>query len=156
MLPVIEALKRHPGARVSIDTMKAGVARRALDAGADLINDVAALRDPEMLPLAVERQAPVVLMLVTAPPYGGAPAVFDDTGISIPRYFKTRFFNQYCQTSREAASMDKPGPIVVDSVIFCRYTPLAEAGLAFFRSSSNASRFSLILSPSNPTWPRLP
>jgi len=60
--PVIDAVKREIGARVSIDTRKAGVARRALDAGADMVNDVSGLGDPEMLPLLAERQVPVVLM----------------------------------------------------------------------------------------------
>jgi dihydropteroate synthase len=62
VVPVIDAVKRQLGARISIDTRKAAVARRALDAGADLVNDVSGLGDPEMLPLLAERQAPAVLM----------------------------------------------------------------------------------------------
>ena len=42
----------------SFDTLKAGVARQALDAGADMVNDISALGDPGMLPLVVERGAP--------------------------------------------------------------------------------------------------
>ena len=50
VIPVIEGLiARGAGARISIDTMKAGVATRALDVGASLVNDVTAFRgDPEM------------------------------------------------------------------------------------------------------------
>jgi dihydropteroate synthase len=50
VIPVIEGLiARGAGARISIDTSKAGVAARALAAGASLVNDVTALRsDPEM------------------------------------------------------------------------------------------------------------
>ncbi len=62
VVPVIEALKRELGVRVAIDTMKAAVARRAFDAGADMLNDVTALGDPEMLPLARERGVPLILM----------------------------------------------------------------------------------------------
>jgi dihydropteroate synthase len=62
VLPVIEALKTSLRVRVSIDTTKAEVARRALDAGADLVNDVSALGDPAMAPLVASRGVPVVLM----------------------------------------------------------------------------------------------
>ena len=41
--------------------------------------------------------------------------------------------------------MLRPGPMVVDRVIFCRYTPFAEAGLAFLRSSSK--RFEIFPDP---------
>jgi len=51
------------GHTVSIDTSKAAVARAALDAGAEIVNDVTALRgDPEMVELCAERDATVVLM----------------------------------------------------------------------------------------------
>ena len=62
--PVIAAL-RAAGvtAKISIDTRKAPVARAALQAGADIVNDVAALTfDPALGPLVAETQAPVVLM----------------------------------------------------------------------------------------------
>jgi dihydropteroate synthase len=68
ILPVIGGIKKSLDVRVSVDTMKAEVARRALDAGADMINDVTALRDPEMLPLAVESGAPVILMHMRGTP----------------------------------------------------------------------------------------
>lgn len=63
VVPVIEAIRETCGAPISIDTRKAPVARAAFDAGADLINDVAAMRfDPEMAPLAAARGAPICLM----------------------------------------------------------------------------------------------
>jgi dihydropteroate synthase len=68
VLPVIEGIQRHLAVRVSVDTMKAEVARQALDAGASLVNDVTALSDPAMLPLLVERGAPVVLMHMRGTP----------------------------------------------------------------------------------------
>jgi len=68
ILPVIRGIKSRLGARVSVDTMKAEVAAKALDAGADMINDVSSLRDPAMLPLLVERGAPVVLMHMRGSP----------------------------------------------------------------------------------------
>lgn len=62
VLPVIEAIDRELPVRISIDTTKAAVAARALDAGADLVNDVSAFGDPAMLPLLAERGAPAVAM----------------------------------------------------------------------------------------------
>ena len=63
VLPVIEALRRETDAPISIDTYKASVARQALDAGADMINDVWGMAmDPELAPLAARRGVPVVLM----------------------------------------------------------------------------------------------
>ena len=68
VLPVIEALARRGGVRISIDTAKAAVARQALDAGAHMINDITSLGDPAMLPLVCERGAPVVLMHMRGEP----------------------------------------------------------------------------------------
>ncbi|HYI35717.1 MAG TPA: dihydropteroate synthase [Thermoleophilaceae bacterium] len=50
VIPVVEGLaERVPGTAISIDTTKAGVARRAVTAGAAVVNDVSALRaDPEL------------------------------------------------------------------------------------------------------------
>ena len=64
VVPVIaEIRKRWPGVIVSIDTTKASVAEEALDVGADIINDVSAMRlDPLMAPLAGRCNAGVVLM----------------------------------------------------------------------------------------------
>jgi dihydropteroate synthase len=67
VLPVIEALAGD-GARVSIDTSKAEVASRALDAGATIVNDVTALGDPEMGGLVADRGAALVLMHMQGSP----------------------------------------------------------------------------------------
>ena len=63
VLPVIEALRRQTDAPISIEPYKAGVARAALDAGADMVNDVWGLQmDPDMAPLVAERGVPLVIM----------------------------------------------------------------------------------------------
>ena len=61
VVPVIEAIA-DLDAMVSIDTRKADVARAALEAGADLLNDVSGLADPAMAHLAAEYDVPVVVM----------------------------------------------------------------------------------------------
>jgi dihydropteroate synthase len=66
--PVIRGL-RDLGCRISVDTSKARVAAAALDAGAEIVNDVSALRgDPEMGALCAERGATVVLMHMRGDP----------------------------------------------------------------------------------------
>jgi dihydropteroate synthase len=63
VLPVIEAIRRETGRPVSIDTRKEEVARAALAAGADLVNDVSALRhDPRMASTVAEAGAALLLM----------------------------------------------------------------------------------------------
>lgn len=63
VLSVVSVLAASGGPPVSIDTSKALVAEAALDAGAEIINDVTALEgDPAMLPLAHEARAGVCLM----------------------------------------------------------------------------------------------
>jgi dihydropteroate synthase len=64
VLPAIGAIRRdHPGVPLSIDTVKSAVARAALDAGASIVNDVAAFRlDPETARVAAAHGAGVVLM----------------------------------------------------------------------------------------------
>jgi dihydropteroate synthase len=64
VLPVIEGLRRaRPSLRLSVDTVRASTARAALEAGADLVNDISGLRaDPGMASVAAELGAPLVLM----------------------------------------------------------------------------------------------
>lgn len=63
VVPVLEKLSRRISIPISIDTMKAEVARQAFRAGAEMINDISALRfDPEMTRTATELRAPVILM----------------------------------------------------------------------------------------------
>ena len=64
VLPVIEALAHHyPDILISVDTYKPEVARKALEAGAHIINDITGLRHaPELARIAAEAGAPLILM----------------------------------------------------------------------------------------------
>lgn len=63
VVPVIKALKEKFDVLVSIDTYKTETARAALEAGADILNDVwAGLYDGQMLALAAEKNVPIILM----------------------------------------------------------------------------------------------
>jgi dihydropteroate synthase len=80
VVPVIARLvDAVPQVPISIDTRKAEVAAAALDAGATIVNDVSAGRDPEMLGLVAARRAAVVLMHMKGEPktMQAAPAYSD-------------------------------------------------------------------------------
>lgn len=69
VLPVIEQIRRRSPVPISIDTQKASVAAAALEAGADVLNDVTALRGDEgMGRLAATRKVPVILMHMRGEP----------------------------------------------------------------------------------------
>jgi dihydropteroate synthase len=69
VIPVIQSLTQKTNIPVSIDTYKAEVARRALDAGAQMINDISALRfDPSLKEVASESEVPLVLMHILGTP----------------------------------------------------------------------------------------
>lgn len=63
IIPAISAIRGFSTIPISVDTTKAVVARKALEAGADIINDISALRaDPEMISVLKDSGAPVVIM----------------------------------------------------------------------------------------------
>jgi dihydropteroate synthase len=69
VIPVISAVRRESDIPISIDTTKAEVARRAIAAGADIINDVSALRfDNEVVDVAAAHGTPLVLMHMLGTP----------------------------------------------------------------------------------------
>jgi len=69
VIPVIEKLAGNLDVPISIDTTKASVAKRALEAGAAMINDISSLRfDPDMRGVAADTGAAVVLMHMLGSP----------------------------------------------------------------------------------------
>jgi dihydropteroate synthase len=69
VIPVIEEVVRRSDAVISVDTMKAAVAREALRAGASIVNDVTSLRhDPEMAGIVRQSGAGVILMHMRGTP----------------------------------------------------------------------------------------
>ena len=68
-IPVVEALSREIAVPLSIDTYKSGVAKRALDAGASMVNDIGGLRfDPGMPKVVSDYKVPVVIMHIKGKP----------------------------------------------------------------------------------------
>jgi dihydropteroate synthase len=70
ILPIIEAVREaYPNLPISVDTVKASVAKQAIGAGADMVNDVSAGRfDPDMLPTVGKLQVPIFLMHMQGEP----------------------------------------------------------------------------------------
>jgi len=69
VIPVIKEISSKVKIPISIDTVKAKVAVKALDAGASIINDISGLRfDPEMAKTAAQYDAPVVIMHMKGTP----------------------------------------------------------------------------------------
>lgn len=69
VIPLIHAVRSFSDILISIDTTKAEVARLAIEAGANVINDVSALRfDPQMVAVAREHRVPVILMHMQGTP----------------------------------------------------------------------------------------
>ena len=63
VLPVIKAVRTaFPNVGISIDTRRAAVAKAALDLGADMVNDVSSLSDPDMTDVIIENKCPVCIM----------------------------------------------------------------------------------------------
>jgi dihydropteroate synthase len=95
VVPVIRAIREHSaGVTISIDTRLASVAREALAAGANMINDISALRDdPEMADIAAQAGVPIVLMHMKGTPRdmqrGGGPA-YDDVIAEVCTFLKER------------------------------------------------------------------
>ena len=69
VIPVIEILRRESPVFISIDTSKSGVMRAACDAGADIINDVRALTEPDAVAAAAATRAGVCLMHMRGEPH---------------------------------------------------------------------------------------
>jgi len=68
VVPLLEALRERTDAVLSVDTYRTGVARQALAAGADVVNDPSGLRDPIMAEVAAEAGAGLVIMHTAGPP----------------------------------------------------------------------------------------
>ncbi len=68
VVPVIKAIRERSDCWISIDTSKAAVMRAAVEAGANLINDVRALREPGALTAVADLQVPVCIMHMQGQP----------------------------------------------------------------------------------------
>ena len=92
VIPVIETVRKRHAIPISIDTTKAAVAEAALSAGADIINDISALRhDSDMLTVVRKTSVPVILMHMQGTPSTMQVAPhYDDVIADIIAFFEKR------------------------------------------------------------------
>jgi dihydropteroate synthase len=92
VVPVVERLAATGAARVSIDTSKLAVAEAALDAGAEIVNDVAAFRfAPELAGLVADRGATCCLVHMQGDPQTmQADPRYDDVVVEVREFLEQR------------------------------------------------------------------
>jgi len=109
VIPVIESLAKEVDVPISIDTYKSTVAQRAIEAGAEIINDISGLHfDPSLAQLAAKEDAPLVLMHIRGTPETMQKDVHYDSLFSeILQYLKDSI------QRAESAGLD-PRQIIID------------------------------------------
>jgi len=92
VIPVIQKLREQTDIPISIDTYKAVTAEAALEAGADMVNDISALRsDPEMAELIATKKVPLALMHMLGTPRDMQKSPrYDNCVEEIAQFFKER------------------------------------------------------------------
>ena len=91
LLPVVEAVRAGTDAVISVDTFRAEVARHALRAGADAVNDTSGLHDPQMARVVADAGATLVVTHSRAAP--GQPLArphYDDVVADVAEYLLDR------------------------------------------------------------------
>ncbi len=118
VVPVICRIRAEMSVAISIDTTKSSVGAAALDAGADIINDVSAGRDdPALLSLAAQRGVPIILMHMQ-----GTPATMQDNPVYGDVVSEVRNFLFERVTYARTTGID-PADILLDPGIGFGKTP---------------------------------
>ncbi|WP_339611725.1 dihydropteroate synthase [uncultured Planktosalinus sp.] len=93
VIPAIElVLKNFPQAQISIDTFRSEVAKKAVESGAAIINDISAgMLDEAMLPTVAELQVPYVMMHMRGTPQNMQTLTdYENVTLNVLRYFSER------------------------------------------------------------------
>jgi dihydropteroate synthase len=109
VIPVIESIAKEADVPISIDTYKSAVAQRAIEAGAEIINDISGLHfDPDLAKVAAKGNIPLILMHIRGTPETMQKNVHYDSLFSeILQYLKNSI------QRAESAGLD-PGQIIID------------------------------------------
>ena len=94
IVPVIKSIKNeYKDVLISVDTYKSSVAKKAIEAGADFVNDISGLTfDDEMVSLLAQRNIPVVIMHINGKPKTMQKNILYSDLVSDIK----RFFNKQC------------------------------------------------------------
>ncbi len=111
VVPVVEALAERVGVPISVDTTKAEVARRALAAGAAIVNDVTALKgDASMVEVVAEAGCPVCLMHMQGEPKTmQQDPRYDDVVTEVLEFLEERMAFALARGVREEQILLDPG-----------------------------------------------
>ena len=92
VIPVIRRLRARSEVLISIDTSKPNVARAAIEAGADIINDITGGRDEQMMALAAEKNVALIIMHMQGTPrtMQAAPH-YDDVVTEVAEFFRQQY-----------------------------------------------------------------
>lgn len=91
VVPVVAALRQASDVVISVDTFHAAVARRAIEAGADVINDTTGLSDPELAAVVAESGASLVITHSLASPRSQYPRPqYDDVAGEVAAFLRQR------------------------------------------------------------------
>ena len=158
LLPVIQSLRAKTPAPLSIDTSKSSVAAAALEAGADIINDVTALSDPLMGPLVASHRAGLILMHMQGTPENmqqNPTYPNDDVVAAVAKFLSERRAIAISYGVDSAAIILDPGlgfgKTVSHNMVLLRGIPaLAGLGSPLMIGYSRKSFLSSIVGNSNP------
>jgi dihydropteroate synthase len=111
VVPVVRGIRKHSDVPLSVDTYKAEVAQRALDAGADIINDISALTfDEEMTRVVAQAGVPVVMQHIKGTPRDmQIDPHYDDVIAEIKKFFIERIAFARSRGIDEAKIIIDPG-----------------------------------------------
>ncbi|RKX47376.1 MAG: dihydropteroate synthase [Verrucomicrobia bacterium] len=158
VVPVIEKIREQSDVLLSIDTMKAETAGRALEAGADIINDISAFEtDPRMVDIAAETQAGVVLMHMKGSPQTmQSNPVYDSVVQEVGSYLDQRIrFAEQNGVRRECIVADPGigfGKTSEHNLELLRGLPeLAQCGCPVLVGASRKSFIGKVLDRENPS-----
>jgi dihydropteroate synthase len=147
VMPVVEELVGLTDTPISIDTTKAEVARRALDAGCAMVNEISAMRlDEEMLPIVIDKGVPFCLMHMQGMPKDmQVEPRYDDVIGEIAAFLRER-----AEAALEAGA--DPGNIILDPGI--GFGKTLEQNLEIIRrlGEFKSLGYTLILGPSRKSF----
>jgi len=154
LVPAIEGLARDRGMRVTADTFSPAVARRALRAGAEAINDIGGAADPEMLELVAEAGCGLVVMHIEGRPrVDREPRPLGDPIEHLKRWFAERIDAALARGVAEEQIALDPGldfDLTVDDdlEILRRLGELSDLGRPLFVSLSRKDFLGAVLAGS--------
>ncbi|AIE74313.1 MULTISPECIES: dihydropteroate synthase [unclassified Synechocystis] len=146
-IPIIRAIRQQLTVPISIDTTRAEVARQALEAGADMINDISgATFEPEILAIAAQHKTPIILMHIRGTPQ--TMQNLTDYGDLIGEM--KQFFGQQIDLARHYGVL--PQQIILDPGI--GFAKTAEQNITLLRQLPELKKlgFPLLLGPSRKSF----